>query len=278
MLGPGIQAADNPGNLSVNGTRTNFINYQIDGVDNNDGSGNNIALNQGGVGNNPDVYLPIEAIDQLSIQSNAESDMGRNGGANANIVIKSGSNQFHGTLYEFNRNEALAARSPLLSPGTPKQVIRNNQFGFSVGGPIISNKTFFFLNGESQRANAAISGLATSPSAAWVTAAGGVLQQYNVPVNPVSTNLLNFFPANSRTGPASSNNFISQAQNQFISYDAVARVDHYFNDKHSIFFRYIGGDGSQIGAGSSNFYPFFQSIPAHIHNFGLSEMICGLPS
>ena len=92
-----------------------------------------------------------------------------------------------------------------------------------------------------------------------------------MPVNPVSTNLLNFFPANSLTGPASSNNFISQAQNQFISYDAVARVDHYFNDKHSIFFRYIGGDGSQIGAGSSNFYPFFQSIPAHIHNFGLSE-------
>ena len=223
------------------------------------------------MGNNPDVYLPIEAIDQLSIQSNAESDMGRNGGANANIVIKSGSNQFHGTLYEFNRNEALAARSPLLRPGTPKQVIRNNQFGFSVGGPIIPNKTFFFLNGESQRANAAISGLATSPSAAWVTAASGVLQQYNVPVNPVSTNLLNFFPANSRNGPTSSNNFISQAQNQFISYDAVVRVDHYFSDKHSIFLRYIGGDGSQIGAGSSNFYPFFQSIPAHIHNFGVSE-------
>ena len=270
-MAPGIQAADNPGNLSVNGTRTNFINYQIDGVDNNDGSGNNISLNQGGVGNNPDVYLPIEAIDQLSIQSNAESDMGRNGGANANIVIKSGSNQFHGTLYEFNRNEALASRSPLLSPGTPKQVIRNNQFGFSVGGPIIPNKTFFFLNGESQRANAAISGLATSPSAAWVTAASGVLQQYSVPVNPVSTNLLNFFPANSRNGPASSNNFISQAQNQFISYDAVVRVDHYFSDKHSIFLRYIGGDGSQIGAGSSNFYPFFQSIPAHIHNFGVAE-------
>ena len=128
-MAPGIQAADNPGNLSVNGTRTNFINYQIDGVDNNDGSGNNIALNQGGVGNNPDVYLPIEAIDQLSIQSNAESDMGRNGGANANIVIKSGSNQFHGTLYEFNRNEALAARSPLLQSryaeaGDPQQPVR----------------------------------------------------------------------------------------------------------------------------------------------------------
>jgi hypothetical protein len=154
-----------------NGTRTNFINYTIDGVDNNDGSGNNIALNQGGVGNNPDVYLPIESIDQLSIQSNAQADMGRNGGANANMVIKSGTNILHGTLYEFNRNEALASRSPLLTAGTPKQVIRNNQFGFSAGGPIIKNKTFFYLNGEAQRAAAAISGLVTAPSAAWVSQA-----------------------------------------------------------------------------------------------------------
>jgi hypothetical protein len=270
-MAPGIQAANNPGNLSVNGTRTNFINYQIDGVDNNDGSGNNIALNQGGVGNNPDVYLPIEAIDQLSVQSNAAADMGRNGGANANIVIKSGTNVFHGSLYEYNRNEALASRSPLLSPGTPKQVIRNNQFGFSVGGPIIPSKTFFFLNGESQHANAAISGLVTAPSAVWVSQATDLLQQNGVPVNPVSTNLLTFFPAVARTGPATTNNYVSQAQNQFISYNAVARIDHSFNDKHSIFLRYIGGDGSQIGAGSSNYAPFFQSIPAHIHNLGLSE-------
>ena len=173
-MAPGVQAANNPGNLSVNGTRTNFINYQIDGVDNNDGSGNNIALNQGGVGNNPDVYLPIESIDQLSIQSNAQADMGRNGGANANMVIKSGTNTLHGSLYEFNRNEALASRSPLLTAGTPKQVIRNNQFGFSVGGPVIKNKTFFFLNGEAQLASAAISGPVTAPSPAWVSQPWGV--------------------------------------------------------------------------------------------------------
>jgi hypothetical protein len=270
-MAPGVQAANNPGNISVNGTRTNFVNFQIDGVDNNDASGNNIALNQGGVGNNPDVYLPIEAIDQLSIQSNAQADMGRNGGANVNTVIKSGTNSLHGSLYEFNRNEALASRSPLLTPGTPKQVIRNNQYGFSVGGPIVKNKTFYFLNGESQIASAAISGLVTAPSAAWVNQATQVLQQYNVPVNPVSTNLLNFFPAILRQGPATTNNYISQAQNQFTSYNGVVKVDHRFNDNHTIFFRYIGGDGSQIGAGSSNYHDFFQSIPAHIHNFGIVE-------
>jgi len=271
-MAPGVQAANNPGNISVNGTRTSFINYQIDGVDNNDASGNNIGLNQGGVGNAiPDVYLPMESIDQLSVQSGAQADMGRNGGANVNTVLKSGTNFVHGSMYEFNRNEALASRSPLLSPGTSKQVIRNDQFGFSLGGPIVKNKAFFFLNGEAQRATAAISVLDTSPSAAWVTQATNVLQQNNVPVNPVSTNLLSFYPADSRTGPATPNNYLAQGQNQFKSYNAVVKMDHRFNDNHSIFVRYVGGYGWQTAASGSNFQDFFQTVPAHIHNFGVVE-------
>jgi hypothetical protein len=271
-MAPGVQAANNPGNISVNGTRTSFINYQIDGVDNNDASGNNIGLNQGGVGNAiPDVYLPMESVDQLSVQSDAQADMGRNGGANVNTVIKSGTNTLHGSLYEYNRNEALASRSPVLSPGTRKQVIRNNQFGFSAGGPIVKNKTFFFLNGEAQRAIAAISVLDTSPSAAWVAQATGVLQKYNGPVNPVSTNLLSFYPAESRMGPATSNNYLAGGQNQFKSYNAVARIDHRFNDNHSIFVRYVGGYGWQTADSGSNFKDFFQTVPAYIHNFGVVE-------
>jgi hypothetical protein len=271
-MSPGVQAANNPGNISVNGTRTGFINYQIDGVDNNDASGNNIGLNQGGVGNAiPDVYLPMESIDQLSVQSDAQADMGRNGGANINTVIKSGTNALHGSLYEFNRNEALASRSPVLSPGTPKQVIRNNQFGFSLGGPIIKNRTFFFINGEAQRAISAISVLDTAPSAAWAAQATSLLRQSNVPVNQVSTNLLNFYPASSRTGPATSNNYLAQGQNEFKSYNSVVRIDHHFNDNHTIFVRYVGGYGWQTAASGSNFQDFFQTVPAHIHNFGLVE-------
>src|SRR5262249_36777488 len=160
----------------------------------------------------PDIYLPIEAIDQLSVQSDAQADMGRNGGANVNTVIKSGTNAFHGKAYEFNRNEALASRSPLLHPRSPKQVIRNNQFGFSLGGPLIKNKTFFYINGEAQRAIAAISVLDTSPSGSWVAQATSVLQGYSVPLNQVSTNLLSFYPASSRTGPAATNNYLAQGQ------------------------------------------------------------------
>jgi hypothetical protein len=78
--------------------------------------------------------------------------------------------------------------------------IRNNQFGFSGGGPIIKGKTFFFLAGEAQLAIAGNSILTTEPSTAWVTASEAVLAKYNVPVNPVALNLLTIFPANVRTG------------------------------------------------------------------------------
>jgi len=96
--------------------------------------------------------LPIDAIDQFSVQTNAGADMGRNSGSKINMVIKSGTNTVHGTAYFFNRNEDLASRSPLLPAGSRPQEIRNNQPGFSVGGPIVKNKTFFFLAGEIQLA------------------------------------------------------------------------------------------------------------------------------
>ena len=101
LLAPGVAGVNSPNNPSLNGTRTEKINYQIDGVDNNDGK--NIAFNQG-LGS---VYLPIESIDRLSVQSNAEADMGRNAGGNINVVVKSGTNTLHGSLCEFDRNEAL---------------------------------------------------------------------------------------------------------------------------------------------------------------------------
>ena len=95
---------------SVNGTRTVSNNYQIDGADNNDAMfGGFPAQNQPGVAGIPGGLVPIDAIDQFSVQTNAGADMGRNSGSNVNMVIKSGTNQIHGTVYFFNRNEDLKA-------------------------------------------------------------------------------------------------------------------------------------------------------------------------
>jgi len=127
-LAPGVS----PASTSVNGMRTSGNNYQIDGADNNDAFQNAAAVNQGGVAGIAGTLLPIEAIDQFAVQSNASAESGRNAGSSVNLVIKSGTNTLHGSAYYFNRNEALASRSPFQTAVSPKQVIRNNQFGFAL--------------------------------------------------------------------------------------------------------------------------------------------------
>ncbi len=108
-LAPGVNGAG-----SINGARISQNNWQIDGADNNDLWHNSAAVNQGGVSGVAGTLLPIDAIDQFSVQSNANAEAGRNGGGSINMVIKSGTNALHGTLYYFNRNDALA-KPPLRS-------------------------------------------------------------------------------------------------------------------------------------------------------------------
>ena len=143
-----------PFDSSVNGVWTRGNNYQIDGADNNDAFHNVAAVNQGGVSGIAGTLLPIDAIDQFSVQSGGGAELGRNSGSTVNLVIKSGTNQVHGSAYYCNRHEALAAQSPIVAPGSPKREIRNNQGGFSLGGPIVKNKSFFFTTFESQKLTA----------------------------------------------------------------------------------------------------------------------------
>jgi hypothetical protein len=267
-LAPGVTTATSP---SVNGSRTTSNNFQIDGADNNDVMLGISAINQGGVAGIPGALLPVDAIDQFSVQTNAAADTGRNAGSNVNMVIKSGTNSLHGTVYYFNRNEALASASPTLPQGSRPQEIRNNQPGFSLGGPIIKNRTFFFLTGEIQDAIAGESILDTSPSAAWVTQAQGVLARYGIQPNPVSLNLLTIWPAASRTGPATANNYLAQDTNTYNSFNGIVKVDHRFSDKYTISARYMGGAGTQIADVGSHFKDFFQAAPMHVHNFSVVQ-------
>ncbi|HKX28822.1 MAG TPA: carboxypeptidase-like regulatory domain-containing protein, partial [Blastocatellia bacterium] len=116
---------------SMNGNRANQNNWQIDGTDNNDFWQNSEAVNQGSISGIAGVLLPIESIDQFNQQSAGGGDFGRNPGSMVNVALKSGTNQLHGSAYYFNRNEAFAASSPFVAGNK----LRNDQLGFSVGGP-----------------------------------------------------------------------------------------------------------------------------------------------
>lgn len=117
--------------LSVNGLREQFNNYLIEGIDNNETLVNTIA------------YLPPpDAIREFSvITTNAPAEFGRAGGGIQNMVIKSGTNDFHGSVYDFNRPKSLAA-TPAFAQAKPD--FKNNDFGATLGGPVMRDRVFFF--------------------------------------------------------------------------------------------------------------------------------------
>src|SRR5579864_5556872 len=139
------------GQFNINGSRDRSNNYTLDGTDNNDPFFNNSALNQVGITGAPASLLPIDSIQEFNLQSQFGAEYGRNTGSVVNIVTKSGTNQLHGSLFEFFRNDALDARNFFNPSSDPKTAFRNNQFGGSLGGPIIKDKTFFFFAYEGQR-------------------------------------------------------------------------------------------------------------------------------
>jgi outer membrane receptor protein involved in Fe transport len=263
-LSPGVT----PGN-NVNGNRYN--NYQIDGADNNDAFHNTSAVNQGGVSGIAGTLLPVEAIDQFAVQTAGAADTGRAGGGAVNLVIKSGTNQMHGSAYYFNRNEYFAAKSPVAAPGTPKRRIRNEQYGFSVGGPIIRNKLFYFATGEAQKAIAAVSQLATHPSDAWVAQAREVMDRYSIPVNSAMANVRSFWPSRANNLPATANNFLASDNNDYDSYNGIVKLDYNLNDRNNISGRYFGGTGAQTALVNANspYREYFQVAPSRMHNVSI---------
>jgi hypothetical protein len=263
----------NPGanaNGSLNGSRFNGIDWKIDGADNNDLWHNVNSVNQGGVSGIAGVVLPIDAIDEFSLQSSSNAEENRNSGGVLNVVIKSGTNSLHGSAYYFNRNEALAANDWFTPPGTPTAELRNNQEGFSLGGPIWKNHTFFFMNYEQQNYRQALTSPGTTPSAAWVSAAEAVMGKDGVAVNPLMLNVINYlWPANSLTGPAVIHNYAGAGINLSNSYNGVIKLDHQFNERNNIAIRYFGGTGNQTEYVGSAMPYYFQAAPSRMHNFSL---------
>ena len=223
-----------------------------------------MASNQGGIASVPGGLIPIEAIDQFSMQSGGEADQGRNAGANSNMVIKSGTNNVHGDVFYFDRNEFFAALSPVAPAGGRKTLIRNHQGGFTLGGPIWKDHTFLFLAGEIQIAKANVALVDTVLSDAWIKAGEANIAKYTDPTtgapyvaNPLSLNLYNLlYPNNSKGGAAIVNNYFANGTSNYNSYNAIIKLDHHFSPKQTVSLRYLGTTGTQ-------------TAPTHIHNFGV---------
>ena len=145
------------GQFNSNGNRDRSNNYTLDGTDNNDPFFNNSALNQVGITGAPATLLPLDAIQEFNLESQFGVEYGRNSGSVVNIITRSGSNQLHGSLYEYSRNSEFDARNYFnvkTNPDgsfNPQSPFNNNNFGGSLGGPIKKDHAFFFLAYEGQR-------------------------------------------------------------------------------------------------------------------------------
>ena len=142
--------------LFSNGNREGSNNFLIDGIDNNERLTVSITLRPS-----------VEAVREFKIQTNLFSaEQGRNPGATVNVVTKSGTNEIHGAVYDFLRNDNLDAKNYFTAAGAKKPQLAQNQFGAAIGGPVIKNKLFYFGNYEGYRRRQEVPFLGTVPTAA----------------------------------------------------------------------------------------------------------------
>ncbi len=273
LLGTSVSFSGYNNQGSVNGTRSNQINYTINGTDNNDLYLNVDAVNQGGISGIAGVVYPVEALDEYSLQTTGNSESGRSPGGNLNITTKSGSNQLHGDAFYYNRNEALAVRSPFVAPGTPAEPLRNQNFGGTFGGPIRRDHTFFFLTYEEQKFLIGGSNTVTEPSPAYATLALAELAKYNVAPSQVSQNILSTLwdPSAIANLAAQPGNYSSTAPQSGYSHNIVAHIDHNFNDRSHLSAIWYFGQGYADAPSCifvCSYLPeYFQDVPSHIQNF-----------
>jgi len=243
-------ATPREGAFNVNGMRSTYNNFLLDGVDNNADSTSNQGYSNQVAQPSPDALAEFKVV-----TNNFSAEYGRSGGAVINAVMRSGTNRFHGSAYEFLRNTDLNAIGFTFSPTTfQKPTLHRNQYGVTVGGPLIKNKLFFFADWEGYRQNQQyLPGFDSIPNAndrvgllpvAVTNPYTGVTYPANSPklaaaMTPFAQSVLSQLVAtNTGAAGARSNNFVQllPINEKYDKYDA--KLDYQINDKMSAFLRF----------------------------------------
>jgi hypothetical protein len=268
----GIGSTQREASFSVNGLRSTANNFLLDGLDNNYMGTSNQGFS------NQVVQPPPDAVAEFRVITNDMSaEYGHGGGATVNASLRSGANQFHGSVWEFFRNTKLNAVG-FFKPLTGLPVENQNQFGAAAGGPVIRNRLFFFTDYEGYRDVNSSVAFATLPNATLRSGSLGVPirnpftgQVYSdgvIPqdaIIPYARGVLAALPSNTATGPA--NNFQSLRRVTDFRDKGDAKADAYFTDKLRGFFRFSksrfdvfdpGTLGVGLAGGNGN---GFQKVP-----------------
>ncbi len=262
LLSPGVrrsilsaqEAGTRDASFNVNGLRSSLNNFVMDGVDNNSYGTSNQGFS------NQVVQASPDAVQEFKVQTNNFSaEFGRAGGAVINASLRSGTNQFHGTLYEYLRNTSLNAVGFFKPTRGVKPTLIQNQFGGTIGGPIIRDKTFFFLDYEGfRRITRTLQGnIQTIPTVAnrqgvlgvdvvipftfvdstGVTRTAGtrIAAGSPVPMTRFARSVLDALPL--PVNANATNNYENLPRNQFFNDKGDVKIDHNFNEKTTAFVR-----------------------------------------
>ncbi len=219
--------------FSINGEDSQLNNNQIDGTDNNERIIGTIG-----------VKPLLDAIEEVTVQTNDYTpETGRSAGGVVSVLTKRGSNQFHGTAYEFIQNDRFNAKNPFVPTGQRIPELRQNDFGGSIGGPIFKDRTFFFGAAEGFRLVAgALPATSTVPTAAQEQNPAAIVAAdpytAGMPLDPIAVNLLKLYPAPNSGNGALSNNFVFTPKQTNFAYTYNARIDHQFNGNNTLFARF----------------------------------------
>jgi outer membrane receptor protein involved in Fe transport len=247
LLAPGVQPVTTGGQSSQYGRAPAYVNagarpqgeaILLDGTD---------IVNFFGHGTGASVLgtsLGVEAIAEFQMLTNTYSAEFGGAGTAINSVSKSGTNEFHGSAYDFLRNSALDAKNYFDRPTAPIPAFKRNQFGGSLGGPIKQDSTFFFVNYEGIRQQLGLTGNTNVPNA---NARAGKLPgaATSINVSPEIQGLLNFWPLpNGVDNGDGTGQYLSVGQNPVKENYILARGDHKSGQKDSFFGRFVRDTGT----------------------------------
>jgi hypothetical protein len=270
---PSLLSNGKTGQVSINGMRPSWTNVLIDGMDVNDPV---FGFSPAGASG---LFLGLDEFAEVSVLTQTFNvDYDKNGGGVIEGITKSGSNQLHGSLFELHRDATLDAKNYFDLADRPIPQFVRNQFGASIGGPLVHDRTFFFVSYEGFREVQASTAIATVPdglahqgllpSASDPNACSSVTPNGCIPigVDPRAQPFLALLPSsNGADNGDGTGDLITAVKGTTNEHHGMARVDHNFSNTHSFFGRYIIDD-------SSSLVPYFGSPPGtYVPGFPVSH-------
>jgi hypothetical protein len=251
---PSLLSSGKTAQVAIDGIRPSMTNVLIDSMDATDPVWGNSPAGASG------FFLGLNELAEVRVLTQTfDAEYGGHGGAVIEMITKSGSNQFHGSLWELHRNASLDAKNYFDLGANPIPPFVRNQFGAGIGGPLKRDRTFFFANYEGFREVEASTAIATvpdslahqgllpsagNPSVCNNTSSSGCVA---VPINPLIPQFLNLMPASNGPDNGDGTGELITANKGSAREDhGMLRIDHNFSNAHSLFTRYAVDDSSSL--------------------------------